>query len=258
MKRFVTALAGGSLFLVIGVATSTAQEEGQMNPATPVEVFACSYNEGKGPVDFDAVVDKFNDWADEHGVDDYSAWTLVPYYAGPAQEFDWIWLGASSSAKSLGHMQDVWLAEGGKIQQMFDDVAPCSGHGNYAALQFKAPPQRDNPSNIIISYSDCNMADGVTFNDVAPALSAWADYREGHGSTAGMWVFLPAYGPGGEEFDFKFISSWQNLEDQGADWDQYSASGWQKNDELFAGKVDCDASRVYLATNRRMATSDDE
>jgi hypothetical protein len=48
-----------------------------------------------------------------------------------------------------------------------------------------------------------------------------------------MWVFFPAYGGGGEEFDFKFIAAWQNLEDQGVDYDQYSESGWMKAEELF-------------------------
>lgn len=258
MNRCVTALAGGSLFLVLGISTSIAQEEDQADPATPIEIFACNYNDGKGPADLDAVVAKFNDWVDEHGIDDYTAWTLVPYYAGAEQDFDWLWLGGSPSARSLGRTQDVWLAEGGKIQEMFNDVAPCSGHSNFAAVQFKAPPKRENPSNIVISFSDCKMADGVMFKDVAPALSQWADYRDGHGSTSGMWALFPAYGTGGEDFDFKFVASWQNLEDQGADWDQYSAEGYKKAEELFAGRLDCDASRVYLSTNRRMAKSDDE
>ncbi len=101
------------------------------------------------------------------------------------------------------------------------------------------------------------MADGVTFNDVAPALAEWSQYRGDHGSTSGMWVFFPAYGGGREDFDFRFVAAWQNLEDQGRDWDQYSESGWKKADELFAGKLACDAARVYLATNRRMAEDDE-
>ena len=72
-----------------------------------------------------------------------------------------------------------------------------------------------------------------------------------------MWVFFPAYGGGGEEFDFKFISAWQTLEDQGADYDQYNESGWMKAEELFTGKVDCDSSRVYLGTNRRRAADNE-
>jgi hypothetical protein len=260
MKKVLTALVSGALFLSGGIVIADSHKDAadQPDPASPVEIFACSYNDGKGPADLDAAVDKWNAWADKQGLDDYSAWTLVPYYAGPEQEFDVIWLGAAPSAKALGRAQDTWLATGGKVQEAFNDASTCNAHANFAALQFKAPPKRENPSNIVISFSDCNMADGLSFDDVAPALGEWADYRKGHGSTSGIWAFFPAYGGGSEEFDFKYIAAWQNLEDQGADWDQYSAGGYAKAGELFAGKLDCDSSRVYLATNRRMAKDDDE
>jgi len=258
MKRFIAAFAAGSVFLVLGVSTSVAQEEEKSDVATPVELFACNYNEGKGPADLDAAAATWNDWADDAGVDDYSAWTLVPYYSSPEQDFDFLWLGGSSSAKSLGKIQDDFLSNGGAARQGFNDAINCEAHVNYATLEIKAPPEREDSSNIVISFSDCDMEDGVSFRDIAPALGDWADYRESNGSTSGMWVLFPAYGGGDEDFDFKFIGAWQNLEDQGADWDQYSADGRHKARELFAGKVSCNASRVYLAKNRRIGSSDDE
>ena len=262
MNRYLMSLGAGVLVLVLGFGTGMVRADGhaegqEMEPATPIEIFACRYNEGQGPADMEDPVEEFNDWADDADIN-YSAWTLTPYYFGPEQEFDFLWLGGSPNAKTLGSVQDAWLATGGDIQDEFNEVATCNAHGNFAALQFKKPPERENPSNVVISFSDCNMAEGMTFGDVAPALGEWAAYREGHGSTAGMWVLFPAYGSGGEEFDFKFVASHQNLADQGADWDQYSEGGWQKAEELFAGKLECDSSRVYLATNRRMAADDDE
>ncbi len=86
----------------------------------------------------------------------------------------------------------------------------------------------------------------------------WAKYRDGHGSTAGQWVLFPWYGGGGEEFDFKYVQAWQNLADQGADYDQINEGGWEKVNELFRGMLACDANRVYLATNVRMAEDNDE
>ncbi|MDH3612682.1 MAG: hypothetical protein OES10_05310 [Gammaproteobacteria bacterium] len=259
MKRFLTMLATGSLILAFGFSTGFAQEEeDQSDPATPIEIYACKYNEGMGPADLDAAAAKWNAWADKRELNSYSAWTLVPFYSGPEQDFDFLWLGGAKSAAALGRAQEDWLANGGKIQEQFNAVSTCDGHSNFASVKFKTPPERKNPSRVVVSFSDCNMSDGMSFDDIAPALSAWADYREGHGSTSGMWVLFPAYGQGGEEFDFKFIASWGNLEEQGADWDQYSAGGYAKADELFAGKLDCDASRVYITTNRRMAADDGE
>jgi hypothetical protein len=260
MKRLVTALVSCSLMLScgVGIADEHEGEADEANVATPVEMFACKYNEGKGPADLDAATKNWNAWADKNGVDDYSAWTLVPYYSGPEQDFDVLWLGGSDDAKTLGRVQDTWLATGSKEAEGFAEVVSCDVHAAYAVLRMKKPPKRDNPSNIVISFSDCNTAEGITFDDLYVPLIEWGKYKGDNGSTAGMWVFFPSYGGGGEEFDFKWVTAHQNLENMGADWDQFSESGWQKAGELFAGKLQCDSSRSYLATNRRMAAQDDE
>ena len=260
MKKLLTALVSCSLLLSagIGIADEHEGEAGEANVATPVEMFACRYNEGKGPADLDAATKNWNAWADKNGVDDYSAWTLVPYYSGPDQDFDVLWLGGSDNAKTMGRVQDTWLATGSKEAEGFAEVVSCDVHAAYAVLRMKKPPKRDNPSNIVISFSDCNTAEGITFDDLYVPLIEWGNYKGENGSTAGMWVFFPSYGGGGEQFDFKWVTAHQNLEDMGADWDQFSESGWKKAGELFAGKLECDSSRSYLATNRRMAADDGE
>lgn len=260
MKKFLTVLVSGGLLLSvgIGIADEHEGEAEEANVAVPVEMFACKFNEGKGPADMKPVYKKFNAWADKQGIDDYTAWSLAPYYATPEQDFDQIWLGVSPKAKALGRAQDSWLATGGKVQEAFDEVNTCDVHAAYSALKIKSPPERDNPSNIFISFSDCNMTDGTSFDDLYNPLIEWGKYAAENGSTAGMWVFFPVHGGGGESFDFKFVAAWQNLEDRGADWDSYSESGWQKANELFAGKVECDSSRGYLASSVRMAEDDEE
>lgn len=260
MKKILMALSVGSLLLSFDIALADEHEgdAGDANVATPVEIFTCKMNDGKSVSDLQPVYKQFNAWADNAGLNDYSAWQLVPYYASAEQEFDVIWLGGSASAQSMGRAQDDWLATGGKVQQAFDRVNSCDNHALFATLQIKKPPKRENPSNIVIAFTDCNMQDGVSFSDVYEPLMEWGKYKEEHGSTAGMWVMFPSYGGGGEEFDFKFVSAHQNLADQGADWDQYSKDGWEKAGELFAGKLECDSARVYLATSVRMAAGNDE
>ena len=221
-------------------------------------MFACSYLDGKGPADLDPVIKKFNAWADKQGIEGYWAWTMVPYYFGPEQEFDLLWLGAAMDAKTLGRVQDTWLATGTKVQNGFNEVITCDVHANFAVLQFKESPKREDSSRGVVSFSDCNMEKGTTFDDMYPALMEWSKYISEQGSKSGMFVFFPAYGAGGEKFDFKWVSSHQNLEELGADWDNYSETGWEKANELFAGKLKCDASRAYLSTMRRMGKSDDE
>ena len=105
MKKFLTLLVSGGLFLFagIGIADEHEGEADEANVATPMEMFACNYNKGKGPADLDAAVKKFNAWGDKKGIDDYSAWTLVPYYSSPEQEFDVLWLGGSEKAGPFIH-----------------------------------------------------------------------------------------------------------------------------------------------------------
>lgn len=258
MNKTMVFLATGGLILASSAGTVLADSHGEsgLEPPTPLELFSCRYNEGMGPEDLNKAADGWNAWADKNGMKDYSGWTLVPYYFSSEQEFDVLWLGGTESAAALGRAQDMWLATGAKEMEAFDKAMTCDLHANFATLQIKKPPQRENPGQLVVSFSDCNLADGVVFDDLVPSLMAWAEYREGHGSTSGMWILFPAYGGGGEEYDFKFVASWQNLEEQGVDYDQYNQSGWKKGNELFRNKVSCDSSRVYLATNRRMAESD--
>ncbi len=256
MKRLLITLAASGFVLAAGFINVVAQEDDD-DGAAAVEIYAGSFAEGKGMADLDPLIGEWNDWADDNGLDDYSAWTLTPFYAGPEQDFDVLWLGVSETGQGLGAAQDKWLTNGGDLQAKIDSVAPCNAHGMFAALQFKDPPEREDPSSLVIAFTDCTIGDGKSFSgDVAPALAAWGEFRSGHGSTAGIWAFFPVYGGGGEEFDFKYVASHGNHAEQGADFDNYDPA---KAREIFPkGTVDCDSSRSYIATNRRLAASDDE
>ena len=260
MRRILCLIFAGSTLLFSGMSLADSHEgEGEeANVAAPMEMYACSYNEGKGPADLDAATKDFNKWADKQNVTDYSAWTLVPFYSGAEQDFDVLWFGASAKAAALGRVQDAWLATGSKESQGFADVMLCDTHAAFSVLQMKKPPKRDDDSRIVVTFSDCNTSDGVTFDDLYMPMIEWGKYREENGSKAGHWVFFPSFGGGKEAFDFKWVTAHQNLEDMGADWDQMNESGWQKANELFQGKLSCDSSRTYIATSRRQAASDDE
>lgn len=260
MKKTLLTLAASSLVFTLGAGSALADShEGDgLEPASPLELYACKYNEGMGPADLPKAAAAFNAWADEHKLTDYAAWTLVPFYFSPEQEFDVLWLGGSQKAAALGRAQDLWLSTGGEAAAGFNDLWTCEAHANFATLKIKSPPERENPKNVVVSFSDCNMADDMAFDDLVPSLQEWADYRDSHGSTSGMWILFPAYGGGNEDFDFKFVAAWQNLEDQGTDYDHYNEKGWQKANELFRDKVSCDSSRVYLATNQRSPDSGDD
>lgn len=260
MKRLLCVVAAGTLVMPFGAAFADGHEGDaeEANVASPMELYACTYNDGKGPADLDAASKKFNDWANDQDIDDYSAWTLVPFYSSPDQQFDVLWFGASETAKALGRVQDTWLATGSKEAEAFADVMACDVHAAFAVLRMKKPAERDDDSaSFVVTFSDCNISEGMSFDELYMPLKEWGDYRAANGSPAGHWVFFPAFGGGNEDFDFKWVTTADNFEGLGADWDQYSESGWQKANELFAGKLSCDSSRAYVATTRRSAADDE-
>jgi len=260
MKIILGAILSVGLVLGFGnvLADSHEGDEGEANVAYPMEMFACNYKEGKGPADLDVATKNWNAWADKKGITDYSAWTLVPYYFSAEQDFDVLWFGAADKAAALGRVQDSWIATGAKEAEGFAKVIDCDTHAAYSVLMMKEPPARDGDSgDLVVTFSDCNTAEGVTFDDLYIPLIEWGKYKGENGSKAGHWVFFPSFGGGKETYDFKWAAAYESLEDLGGDWDQMNETGWQKANELFQGKLNCDSSRTYLATSRRQASNDD-
>lgn len=51
MKKILTAAASALVFLFVGSEAVIAQDEEESITFVPVEAWACSFNEGKGPAD---------------------------------------------------------------------------------------------------------------------------------------------------------------------------------------------------------------
>ena len=205
MKKILVSTVVASLVFLAGSGSVAAQDDGML--VIPVELYTCTYNDRKkGPGDLDRVIDKWNDWADTKGFDNYAAWTLTPYYFGPEQEFDLIWLGAGKDAIALGKAQDTYLNENDGLADDFEEVISCDAHSNYASINFKAPPEGATPANSVLTFSDCTYEEGASFSGLGAAMGEWSQYLADAGSTAGIWHWYPAYGGGGEEFDFKWLT----------------------------------------------------
>ncbi|CAN0500916.1 unnamed protein product, partial [Discosporangium mesarthrocarpum] len=176
MKKLCTVLVSTSLLSSAAVVFADNHEE-EANVASAVEIFTCTYNEGMGPKDLDAASAKFNKWADKRGIDSYSAWTMTPFYSGPNQDFDVMWLGGSAKAAELGRVQGAYLSSGTDVQAAFDKAMTCSTHSAVSSLAIKAPPSPVAPPNGVVTFSDCNIEGGSTFDDLYMPLIEWGKYK---------------------------------------------------------------------------------
>lgn len=254
MKRLIMSLLSAGLVVLAGSGAVVADNHEVEFLVIPVELYACTYNEGKGPRDLDAPISKYNQWSDRKGIDDYAAWTLTPYYTGPGANggFDVIWMGAAKDAAALGRGQDMWLADSDGIQEEFDEVVNCGAHGSYASINFKPTPEGATPENSVLTLSDCSYQEGASFEALNTSMAAWSAHLTESGSNAGVFHWYPVYGAGGEDFSFKWLEAHESLESMGADFDRYgNGRGFEKYGELFGELIECDAARVYLAKNHR-------
>lgn len=251
MKVMLKSFVAG-LVLIAGAGATHADNHGIQ--VVPVELYTCNFHEGKGPGDLDAVIDKWNDWADKARIDDYAAWTLTPYYFGPEQTFDFIWLGAGKNGVALGKAQDLYNAEDAGLRAAFNETIHCDAHVNFASIAYKLPPKDKTPSDTVLTFSDCKMKEGATFSALGAAMKQWAQHQTDAGLDTPMWHWWPAYGGCGEAFDFKWLEAHDNLADLGADYDAYgNGGGYVVRNRLLSHMLSCDSSRAYMAKNRRYA-----
>ena len=251
MKKVVISAFVACVTFFAGSGTSVAQDDGMK--VIPVELYACTYKERKGPDDLDGWIDKWTAWADSNDVDDYSAWTLTPYYygAGPNEGIDVIFMGAAKDAVALGELQETWLSDNDGLAAEVEEILECAGHAKFGSINFKAP-DNNAPGDAVLTLSDCNYQEGATFNALNAAMEEWSQYMSAAGSKAGYFHWYPQYGGGGEAFDFKWLTAHENLADLGADFEVFgNGRGFVTRGRLMGHLISCDSARAYRARNHR-------
>lgn len=165
-----------------------------------------------------------------------------------------IWLGAGKDAVALGKAQDAYMAEEAGLHAAFNDAITCDSHSNFASIRYKASSEAATPGNSVLTFSDCKYKEGADSEALSKAMGEWSAYLTEAGSETTIFHWYPAYGGGGEEFDFKRIQVYQNFADLGADYERYgNGRGYEVNGKLLGHLIDCDSNRAYVARNLRFA-----
>lgn len=250
MKKLITGLVAGGMVLLCSMGIAVAQDD-QMMRAVPVEAYLCKYNEDKNAEDFDKATEDWNELMDEEDVDTYAAWTLEKWAFGKDQDFDFIWLGAWKNGFAMGTGMDMYMQKGGEVMEGFNEASTCHSHMLMASMAYKLP-EDGTPNDGILSFSNCNIQEGSSYEEVAALTQKWVSRLGEAGSTAAIYHFWPIYGGGGEDADFLWVEAHNDFAQFGADFERVGNGGmWTEMGDEFNTHLDCDSARVYRAKSRR-------
>lgn len=225
-----------------------------MGKVLPVELYACSYVDNMGSSDLAKVVERWNDYADDRDMDDYAAWLLTPYFHTTEQAFDVIWLGAFKDGGAMGAGLQDWISNGGELQAAFAEVIDCGAHVAYSSAMYRAPDGNVPPDTGIITMMDCELNEGQEYADIKAAELSWVEHLNEVGSQGAYYHWMPMWGGGDSEFDYKVVFSYPDFDEVGADFDRFANGGGREaSREIFADIDECDDARVYIARSVRSA-----
>ena len=259
MKRIALALSSGlATFVLIGSAYGQQDEAPNI---VIIEIYGCTYNANNDMSDFVAVTDRWNDWADERGVTDYTANILTPYLYSDAFPYDLVWLGVYPSGEAMGAGQAQWLSEGGELNAEFGEVVDCSIHAQFAATAMHVPATPPEPSDDdvgLISFQDCTLQNERGAQEALAAHGRWGDYLAANGSDLFMGALFPIAGEDPEaDYNYKAVTGFSSANTYGQFIDTVVPGGLQTAGNIFGGITVCDTSRVYVTTSVRETAGDD-
>jgi hypothetical protein len=255
MKSLRVALWPAMAGLLLAAAPGFAQvNAGGMGKVLPVELYTCKYKDGQTAANLHSVIDGWNRFEDANKTDTYAAWLLTPFFFGTEQDFDVIWLGAYKDGNAMGKGLQNWLTKGGEQQAAFDKVIDCDAHSAYASAMYKAPAAGTTPASGFITIMDCKLNEGHKYPDIKAAELKWAEHLKKSGSKAGYYHWMPYFGGGDADFDYKVAFAYSSFEEIGADFEGFANGGGRElSTEIFGDIDECDDARVYMSTSVREA-----
>jgi len=253
-RPIAASLAAMAAMSIAYPAFSQVSEDG-MGKVLPVEIETCNYNDGQDASDLDKVINRWSEFMDDNGIDNYAAWTLTPYFHTSEQDFDFIWLGAYADGNAMGAGINTWLTKGGDLQEDFEEVATCDAHIMLSSAMYKEPASATTPASGIFTMMDCKLNEGSRYSDIKAAELKWAAHLTSSGSAAGYWHWFPTYGGGDSEFDYKVVFGYTDFVEVGSAFEHFANGGGRDVSRGIFGDLDeCDDARAYVATSQRAAT----
>ncbi|MEM7610786.1 MAG: hypothetical protein AAF270_03860 [Pseudomonadota bacterium] len=247
MKKTVTKALIATATMTCGMTAFADNHAMDDGPSfTPVEIYPCSFVDGKGMSDLNRVIDKWNAFMDDNGDDSYSAWLLTPNFV-TGNNFDVGWVGVWPDGNAMGAAGDAGLSpENQAMTGAFFEVVSCAQHALFASVAMQ-PIADESPDRAVLRFADCTIGDGVEPEAAMSAIGEWTKHQHDNGSESGLFVWWPAFGEDPKaDYDFKLVTANPSYAAFGKDWEAYgNGGGFAKYDEIVGDKIQCDIARIY-------------
>ena len=241
MKNVIRMTVGAAMLAALTTAPAHANDH---MAAQPVELYACTFRDGKGMKDLEKANNDFKKWAASN-TSGHSAWMITPQFRSMETEFHVGWIGAYQSAEAFGASVDKWVNASGSVSQAYFDVVDC-GHAMMSS--YATGGQGDAPGDGVVWFSRCSLEGDASVADAAAGHARVAAMMQEVGAGGSSWVFVPGLGSGDAEFDYYHVAAWPSYPAFAKAWEAYvNGGGMAKADALLEGASSCKSPNMYDA-----------
>jgi hypothetical protein len=241
----------GLLAVAVTVSMPASADNHEQANVDPVDMYMCTFREGKGLDDLDKLDARWKKWAAKNDPGQ-SAWRLVPVLRATDDPYAVGYLGSWTSGEAMGAGMDAW-AGGGDLLEEYVATIDCK-RAVVASVEVNAP--NGPPENGVVWFSSCTVNEGSTLEDAYKAHSAVSAAMREMGGKAQSWLFYPSLGFGDVPFDYYSVVTFNSMSELGAGWEMYyNKGGWKKAADMNDA-ADCDSPRVYSANAMQMGPQD--
>ncbi|PLW81270.1 hypothetical protein CWI75_16725 [Kineobactrum sediminis] len=241
MKKAVQVMTGALVLASFTVAPVHADEHMR---AQPVELYACTFREGKSMKDLEKANTNFKKWAAAN-TSGHTAWMITPQFRSAETEFDVGWIGGYQSADHFGAAIDKWVNESGNVSQAYYDTVDCS-HALMASYDTGAPD--GPPGDGVVWFSRCSLEDDASLSEAAASHAEVTAMMREMGAQGSSWMFVPGLGSVDADFDYYHVAAWPSYPAFASAWEAYvNGGGMEKATALYDGVASCKSPNLYDA-----------
>ena len=241
MKNAILMTVGAAMLAALTTAPAHANDH---MAANPVELYACTFRDGKGMKDLEKANDDFKKWAASN-TSGHSAWMITPQFRSMEPEFHVGWIGAYQSAEDFGASIDKWVNASGSVSQAYLDIVDCS-HAMMASYTIGAPD--GPPGDGLVWFSRCSLEEDASFADAAASHAKVTGMMREMGAAGSSWLFMPGLGSADAEFDYYHVAAWPSYPAFANAWEAFvNGGGMAQSNAAQAGVTSCQSPNLYDA-----------